>query len=463
LELRDYQQICVERLRAVYSAGKRAPLLVAPTGSGKTFCFAHMSKSAQALGNRVLIMVHRQELMRQASIALTALDLPHGLIAPGHNGENNQVAVASVQTLDRRLRRAVFNYDFVIIDECHHASAKTWGRVLAYFPQARLLGVTATPIRLDGRGLGLHSGGLFDELVLGPTIGELTARGYLVPAVVYAYAHNIDLLGVRQVAGDYSGRELAVRVNKPTITGSAVEHYARLAPGEPAIAFCASIMHAEHVAAGFRAAGISSEVIHGKLKSTERSSRLQGLASGRIQVLASVDLISEGTDIPVCSVAILLRPTASLGLYLQMVGRILRPSQGKTRGLVLDHVGNCLRHGLPDDKRQWSLDGVRKKTRAADAAITVRQCKKCFAVWDQGAKCPYCGHINIVLETRRPVEVEGRLEEITKEQLTRLKQTKKREYAQARTYAEVLALTRKFGDKPGYAFMYWNARMKRRG
>lgn len=449
----------MDRLRAAYREGKRAPLFVLPTGGGKTFTFAYMSKGAAALGNRVLILVHRQELLKQASRSLSSLGLHHGLIAPGFHGERDQVAVASVQTLDRRLKKTAVDFDFVIIDEAHHVAAGTWARVLAHFSKAQLLGVTATPIRLDGRGLGVQSGGIFDALVSGPSISALIKEGFLVPPVVYAYPHALDLTGVRKQGGDYAARELAARVDRPTITGCAVDHYTRLSPGEPAIAFCASLDHAAHTSAQFRTSGYASEVIHGGLSDGERQEMISGLASGRIQVLTSVDLISEGTDIPTVSVGILLRPTASSGLYLQQVGRILRPSPGKVRGLVLDHVGNCLRHGLPDEDRDWTLTGARKRTKDDDE-ISSRQCRKCHHFYlGRALRCPDCGHISVAIEPRKEIQtVGGELTKVSKDDVQRFKQEKKTAYARAESYQEVLELTKRYGDKPGFAYRYWNAR-----
>ncbi len=455
MQLRPYQQSGVESLRAAFAEGHRAVLYVLPTGGGKTFTFAFVTKNAVAKGRRVLIVVHRQELLAQASRALAALGVEHGRIAPGFHGELEPVAVASVQTLDRRLRRGPLNFDFIILDEAHHVGASTWERVLGHFTHAHVLGVTATPIRLDGRGLGKGAGGVFDKMILGPTMKELTAEGHLVPAVLYSFPPDFDTEGVRKSKGDFNTRDLAKKIDKPKITGSAVDHYRELAPDEPAIAFCASLEHADHVAAQFRAGGYHSEVIHGGLPDGERKRMVEELANGKIKVLASVDLISEGTDIPVCSVAILLRKTLSTGLYLQQVGRILRPAPGKTRGLVLDHVGNYILHGRPADTREWTLEGAQKKQVENDG-VTVRQCKKCFAVYEKGLRCPYCGSVNIV-EARTPTEGAGELREITEEEVERLKLDKKRAYATATSYAEVLALTKKFGDKPGFAHHYWKS------
>lgn len=461
MELRPYQHNGVDRLRASYRAGKRAPLYVLPTGGGKTHTFSDMTLKSVMRNNKVLIMVHRQELLKQASNSLKMFNINHGIIRPGFTGERENVAVASIQTLDRRLKQMKVEFDFVIIDEAHHAGAKTWNRVLSQFPKSHLLGVTATPIRLDGRGLGVNCGGIFDDLICGPSISELIEQGYLVPPVVYAYQNDIDLTGVKRKSGDFNARQLAGRVDKSKITGSAVEHYTRLAAGEPAIGFCASLDHAAHVTDDFRKAGYVSEVIHGGLHDEERAEMIAAHAAGRIHVLNSVDLISEGTDIPICSVAILLRPTASMGLYLQQCGRILRPAPGKTRGLVLDHVGNCLRHGLPDDDREWTLDGMRRSEKSSDDdALMLRQCKKCFAVWEKAIKCPYCGNINTV-QARTPEQVEGELKRIFKEEEARKKSEQNSDFAQAQSLQEMKELCVKYKLSPGYAHHRWQARVEK--
>jgi DNA repair protein RadD len=359
------------------------------------------------------------------------------------------VAVGSIQTVDRRLKKHPLNFDLVIIDEAHHAVASTWARVIAQFPSARILGVTATACRTDGSGLGLDHGGIFDDLIVGPAPAELIADGFLVKPVVYAPPTDIDLTGVKRRGGDYNPTELATRVDRPTVTGSAVEHYRRLAPGEPAIAFCASIQHAMSVTESFRAAGYTSEVIHGKLDDFTRRSMIEGLAKGTINVLTSVDLISEGTDIPVVSVGILLRPTQSMGLHLQQCGRILRTAPNKSRALILDHVGNCLSHGLPESSREWTLAGETKKKQTDEENISVRQCKKCFSVWERGAACPYCGHA-VEMKPRKIDEREGELTQLTAEHIERAKRERRQEVGRARTREEIEKIARERGYAPGW-------------
>jgi superfamily II DNA or RNA helicase len=386
VQLRPYQQQAISDLRMAYRNGARAPLLVAPTGMGKTVIFAAITQAAAARGRQVLILVHRRELIHQASAKLAAIGVDHGLIAAGIPPENASVQVASVQTLIRRLDRAA-TPDLIIIDEAHHAVAgNTWGRIIDHWPNSLLLGVTATPVRQDGRGLG----SMFDHLVLGPSTAELIATGYLSPARIYAPPPVADLAAIQRRAGDYAIDEAADRMDRPTVTGDAITHYQRIGAGQSAIAFCCNVKHAEHVCNAFNAAGICSATLLGN--TTDRDALVARFAAGFIDVLVTVDVVSEGFDCPGAAVAILLRPTQSLGLYLQQIGRVLRPATGKAAAIILDHVGNVHRHGFPDDHREWSLDDRVARVRTTDVqAPTVRTCPECFAAFKPAPICPSCG------------------------------------------------------------------------
>jgi DNA repair protein RadD len=463
ITLRPYQTRDVERLRAAYRSGHRAPLYVLPTGGGKTYTFAYITSQAAARGNRVLILVHRQELLLQSSESLDSIGVDHGLIAPGHTMTTDPVQVASVQTLVRRLDR-ITPPDLIVIDESHHSGAETWGKILRAFPEARLLGVTATPCRLDGAGLGTVAGGFFDCMVQGPTIMDLIEEGYLSRPKVYAPPTGVDLSGVHTRMGDYVKSEMAAAIDKPKITGSAVEHYRRLCAGVPAIAFCASVAHAEHVAEEFRTAGFRAASIDGGMADGERKGRIRDLGSGGLQILTSCDIISEGTDIPVVGAALLLRPTQSLGLFLQQVGRALRPYPGKQHAVILDHVGNCLRHGLPDEEREWSLEGhkgSRASAKSQDVNVRTRQCERCYGVHRPAPRCPFCGHEYD--DAPLPEQVDGELREIDEEQAEFLRRAKRREVgkavAMANSLAELQALAKEFGYAPGWAWHRWQ--MKR--
>jgi DNA repair protein RadD len=405
MRLRGYQQQAIDDLRNAYRAGAKAPLLCLPTGGGKTIIFSAIAQSAVGRGRQVLILVHRRELLHQASRKLTDIGLNHGLIAAGIPTSRQPVQVASVQTLVRRLSRLDWQPSLIIIDEAHHASAGSWAAILDKWPEAFRLGVTATPCRLDGRGLGTA----FDQLVLGPSVADLISAGFLSPARIYAPPVVADFTGLRRRAGDYAADQAATAMDRPTVTGDAIAHYQRLAPGQRAIAFCCSIDHANHVAASFNAAGIPAATLLGN--TTDRDAVVAAFDAGSVQILVTVDVVSEGFDIPAASCAILLRPTQSLGLYLQQVGRVLRPAPGKDHALVLDHVGNVHRHGFPDDHREWTLEeGARRAT--STAAPSVRTCPECFAAFKPAPVCPCCGHEQPIAKPRIMRQVEGELQEM---------------------------------------------------
>lgn len=404
-EPRPYQADLVTRIRARYAASQRRVLAVAPTGSGKTVLFAYMTSRAAARDRRVLVLVHRVELVEQVAEALGSFEVEHGIIAAGFHEAEAPVQIASVQTLGRRLERHAGAFDLIVVDECHHAVASTLGRVLAAFPQAKILGVTATPERLDDRGLR----DALDELVPGPTTAELIEAGFLAPATVYAPALPTDLSEVRIVRGDYDPRALAKAMSDGGIVGNAVDHYRRLAGGVPALAFCVGISHSLEVAAAFRAAGFRAAHVDGDTPRAERREMIAALGAGGLDVLCNCRLISEGVDVPVLGAAILLRPTRSVALHLQMIGRALRPSPGKARAIVLDHAGNVWRHGLLTDERAWSLDARRRRVRGEPQTAPVRRCRECGALVPAAARrCPECGE---PLAVREMCDISGQLVE----------------------------------------------------
>jgi DNA repair protein RadD len=437
--LRPYQNVLIERARANFLVGRRSQLLVLPTGGGKTVCFSYMAGRAVEKNLRVWILAHRVELLDQIANTLRAFGVPHGIIAPGYLGDRRQpVQVASVFTLARRLDRYDAP-DLIIVDEAHHAiSESTWGRVITAFPKAKLLGVTATPIRLSGEGLG----DLFETMVQGPTMRELIDLGALSPYRLFAPA-GLDLSGVHSRMGDFVRGELAAAVDKPSITGDAVSHYKKLAPGRRAVAFCVSVEHAVHVAEQFRAAGIPAQAIDGGMDRGVRASVLAAFSAGQVQVLASCDLISEGFDVPAIEAAILLRPTQSLGLYLQQVGRALRTFPGKQEAIILDHAGNVKRHGLPDEERVWSLDGAAKKKGAQKSEVPVKTCGQCFATVHAAATHCSCG-FEFPVQRREVEHVDGELQEVDPREAVRMR---RQEQGKAKLEAELVALGRSRGMK----------------
>jgi superfamily II DNA or RNA helicase len=388
--LRPYQDSDVGNIRAAYAGGARRVLYQAPTGSGKTVLFAFVLAAAVGRGNRVVVLGHRQEIVDQISGALTVLGVEHVLVTAGYSGPAAPVMVCSVAALVRRLH-LLAGIDFIVIDEAHHAVAGMWMTILATAAEARLLGVTATPERLDGKGLR----DIFDVLIIGPTVAELIEAGWLAPFAAYAPGRRPDLSGVRTRMGDYATGELSAVMSRGIVIGAAVDEYVRLCAGAPAIAFCVDIDHSELVAARFRERGWRAAHVDGETERDERRRLIAALATGEIQVLANCGLISEGLDVPAVVAALLLRPTKSLALYLQQVGRALRPAEGKARALVLDHAANIYKHGLPDAGHNWTLDGRESAANDDDAhgaAASLKRCEACGAINSSTAGvCSECG------------------------------------------------------------------------
>lgn len=423
-----------------------------PTSGGKTVIMSHIALKTIQRNRRVLIIVHRVELLRQTGQKLSAMGIPHGYISTEHTQNDFwPVQVAMVATLRNRQTEP---FNLIIVDECHHTPSATYQEVISRHPEAYVLGVTATPCRLDGKGLA----DCFDEMVQGPQIYELIQFGSLTPPVTYAPAVGIDLKGVRSVAGDYVRSALEESVAKPSVTGSAVAEYTKLAPGRPCVVFCVSVKHAEQVAEEFRFQGYRAVSVDGNTDKTERDRMIQGLADGSVQVLCSCDIISEGTDVPAIEVGISLRPTKSLSLYIQQMGRVLRKHPGKTRALLLDHAGNCHLHGLITQHREWSLEeGTEKKRTPSE----IRQCLKCYAVYESsGTVCPECG-TTPPPKPRELVKVAGEL--VPVEEAERAKEEAQRELWGRKSFEEWVAIARKRGYKVGWARFRFEAQEARYG
>lgn len=469
MQLRDYQQRGVEDIRSAYRAGARSPLYVAPVGSGKTVLFSYIAHHAAARGNRVIILVHRRELLHQTGQRLTESGTPYGVIAPQAVETAHLVQVASVQTLARRLALAE-RADLIVIDESHHATAATWTRVLEAAPNAKILGVTATPCRLDGRGLGASCGGHFDTLVLGPTVSELITAGWLSAPRVYAPPYRLDMGRVRTRAGDYAQDDLSGLMRQGTITGDAVDHYRRLCNRVPAIAFCVSIAHADEVAAQFRGAGYRARTISGTQSTAERDACIAGLNNGTLDVLTSCEICGEGLDVGDVGATIHLRPTQSLGLWRQQMGRGMRPSAARGNvTFVLDHADNWLRLGLPTMEPVWSLNAPRRGRVANASPQPLTQCTACYAVFPSGRPaCPRCGEpLRATTDPRRLVLREGelvRIEDRAAAQRAHEAAARERrmEEGRCRTLEDFQALAAARGYRQGWAMIRWAARQNRR-
>lgn len=432
--LRPYQLQAVAEIRDAYRARHRSVLYVLPTGGGKTVLFSHVTRETAARGNRVGVLVHRDELLRQGSASLGSLDVQHGLIAARHSMDLSQpVQVASVHTLARRLHRLPRDFfDLLVVDEAHHSNAGMWAKVLEHFHRARVLGVTATPVRGDGRGLGEW----YSHMILGPSPAWLTDNGFLAPARVLA-PPGVVLQGLRKRMGDFDMKQAAEMLGAGQAMGSPLSHYRQHLDGRTAIAFCCSVAHAEAVADLFARNGVPAASIDGKMDGPTRERLLRDLGDGTLKVLTSCSLISEGTDVPSVAGAILLRPTQSVGLHLQMIGRALRYQPGK-QAVILDHVGNTQRLGHHLEEREWTLEGTPKKDREKSPSVKV--CPQCFAVMASARpRCGDCGH-EFVPERRDLEHVEGELQEVVMRE-------RRREQSQATTLEQLIDVGKRRGMK----------------
>ncbi len=428
--LRPYQLAAIEAMRAGFKE-HRAILLALPTGSGKTVLFASVAHGAASKDNQVLILSHRIELIDQISQALTDAETPHGIIAADYPYEPAQCLIASVATLARRARLSL-DPRLIIIDEAHHATAATWKRTLERWPRARILGVTATPVRADGAGLG----DIFTHLIVGPQVPELQALGFLAPLRVFA-PPMADTSTLHRRFGEFIRGEAAALFDRPTVTGDALAHYRRLSPGRRAVVFCVSVEHARHVAEQFAAAGFPAFCLDGSLERSVRRERVSAFRSGRVPILTSCELISEGFDVPDIEVGISLRPTASLGLWLQQVGRCLRVAPGKAHALLLDHAGNSLRHGLPTDEQEWSLThGAAPKGAQAEGG-GIKVCPECWAANARTRPtCTECGAA-FKSQARKLAQAEGELTEL---QAADARRVARRDQGQRRSLEDLIAL-----------------------
>lgn len=355
MELRDYQTTLIKQTYSSWKSGNRRVIAQLVTGGGKTIIFAHIARDCLNRGKGVLVLAHRLELITQAKNKLEAVSkIPCGVIKSGFPVEEHlSIQVASVQSLVRRKRFP--DAGLVIVDEAHHAVSKTYTSILEQYPNAFILGVTATPCRTDGQGFKY----LFDDLIVGPSSSWLIEQGHLSKFKVFAAASKINTKGIRKAGGDFNLGQLAEAASN--VTGDVVPTWKQYAQGKKTIIFCVSVDHSKAVVAEFTKNGIAAEHLDGTTPDDDRRDAVARFESGQTTVLSNCALFSEGFDCPNIEVIQILRPTLSVILHLQMLGRALRPSLGKEHALIIDHTDNWLRHGLPDEQREWSLEPISLK------------------------------------------------------------------------------------------------------
>lgn len=452
--LREYQEDIKSQVYAAWDSGTTNVLLVMPTGAGKTksFCSIVIDKAVTPLNKLpTAILVHRKELVAQISLTLAEEGVKHNIIAPrpvilgiiaaqrkatGKQFYDHMapITVVSVDTINSRIDRHenwAKSIKFWITDEAAHLLVKNkWGRAVSFFPNAIGLGVTATPQRLDKRGLGRHADGVFDAMVEGPTTRWLINNKYLSKYRIAVPASDYQrYLKKASSDADYTREAMTQASTLSKITGDVVENYTKFANGKQAIVFTTDIETAHKMEAKFSEAGIKAKTLTGLTPDAERLEGMNDFRDKRVQVLINVDLFDEGLDVPGIECVIMARPTMSLGKYLQMIGRGLRVSKDKPHLIIIDHVGNVTTHGLPCQVRKWTLDRIVKRR---DKTNLIRICSnyECNAPYDRAlTTCPWCGEEAI--STREgggggripPVQVDGDLMLMDPETLRELEES----------------------------------------
>lgn len=456
--LYDYQQKIIDDAREEYRKGNRAVLVQLVMRGGKTISSAFMVKNAVARGSRCLWLVHRREIIFQASKTFWECEIEHGLIMGGGMTDISlPVQIGSVQTIARRLDK-IGKFDLIIMDETHHIGSQQYQDVFNKFPKAKILGLTGTPWRLDGIGLGRW----YQSMVQGPSAKLLLERNRLAPYRLFAPPPP-DTTGVGTVAGDFKRNDLASVMRKPKIMGDSVEHFKKLIPNSRAISFECSIENSKAMAELFQSAGVPAEHVDGDTDDDVRDAAIQRFISGETRVLSNVDLFGEGVDIPVCDSVIMRRPTKSLGLYLQQAFRPLTYFPDKT-ATILDHAGNSvdidhggMGHGLPCDDREWTLSDREKRKKGKSTTIRNNRCPKCYRSHPPAPQCPSCGFVYPV-NAREIEQIDGELIEVDKDAERRQRNI---EQGRAKDFQSLIDVGRKRGmrNAPAWARHVMAARM----
>jgi superfamily II DNA or RNA helicase len=454
IELRNYQHDGISRLFASMRSGNKRVILQASTGAGKTRLAARIIEMAVAKNKRVLFCVHRKELVNQTSQTLDAFDIDHGVIMASNPRKNNHsVQVASIQTLTRRDKPGA---DLVIIDEAHLSCSASYKAIVEHYDNAAFIGLTATPTRLDGKGLGE----IYSDIVQVVPMAQLISEGHLVKPRVFA-PFTPDLKGVKKSKGDYDASETAKLMDRKEITADIVKHWIEAANDRKTIVFASSVQHSKNIVAEFLAANISAKHLDATTPANIRDQTLQDWRDGQFTVLSNMGLFIEGLDVPAAACCILARPTKSLTIYLQAVGRVMRPHESKTDCVILDCAGLTYEHGFVDDAREWSLDGKVKKPKDDTPAVHI--CESCFAAYSKAQypnECPECGFVTYV-EPKAIEHAEVEMVELTPSIIAdlRAKRIKWLEFTKCKTLDDFKELGRLRGYRDGWAYIKYNDRV----
>lgn len=431
IELRPYQSKLIDDIRTSICNGNNSVVAVLGCGGGKSVIQGSIAKSSTDKGNQVLFLVHRKELCKQIENTFRSLGVNMAWCD-----------VMMVQTASRRLD-SLPDYDLIITDECHHSTANTYKKIYDHYSNVTRLGFTATPIRLNRGGLGE----VYTDLITSVSTRWLIDNGYLAPYKYYS-VKLADTSNLHTVAGEFKQDEVQQLMENKEIYGDTVKQWKRLAEGKKTIVYCASVEASKMTAERFISEGYSCVAIDGKTPQNERENAMVRFRSGEITVLCNCELFGEGLDVPDCECVVLLRPTQSLTLHIQQSMRSMRYKPNKT-AIIIDHVGNCYRHGLPDDEREWSLEPKHKQ----ENIVKIRECKNCFAVYPPTmSKCPYCG----AEATHEIRKTDRKTVEVDLVELKRTEEIKNANYDElkAETWEDVVKIQKTRGYHFRWCFRY---------
>lgn len=376
INLRPYQLALKNKAREAFKNNKRV-ILLAPCGSGKTVIASSIMQDAIKKGNKVWFIVHRSELMKQANDTLERYGI-----------SKKNIEVYMVQSLAHKLDKIKEEPNLIIVDECQHSSSSTYRKIINQYPNAYILGLSATPTRLTGKPLG----DIYETIISEVTAKQLIEMKYLADYSYYAPELNIDFNNIKIKAGDYDTEDVNRAMSKAKIYGDIIKTYKKLANNKKTILYCASIEYSKKMEKLFSENGYKIKHFDGTTPEKERQQIVEDFRNNKIQMLTNVDLIGEGFDVPDCECVLLLRPTQSLNLFIQSSTRCLRKN-GDKKAIIIDYVNNIQKHGLPTMDRQWSLDKKVKEydNENDDGTLRIRVCKECFSTFEGGNVCPYCG------------------------------------------------------------------------
>jgi DNA repair protein RadD len=461
-----HQSDAVSDILTAFDSGSRAVCFQLATGGGKSRVIRRITEHFHNQKKYISLVTHRKNLVRQLAGELREAGVNFSLVAAGYPMINTRIKVCSLQTMVNRFDQ-MKDQELIIVDECHHIRSKSYMKLFEAYPDAKILGVSATPKRTDGKPLRA----VFDTLIQGPPMRSLIDQGILCDYDYYA-PDTVDMSDVHVSMGEYSTAETAARVDKKAIIGSVIGHYRKLADHKPAIVSCVSIDHAEHVAAQFRESGYRAQAVHSDMPDELVQRYINGLRDGTLELLMQCELLGEGVDIRGAEVLIQLRPTMSVVIFLQHIGRVLRGMPGK-RAIILDHVSNYERFGMPDDPREWTLEGYDKIDKGI---LKYKRCPDCNRgnVPKASRSCPWCGHVWQAVEMELPQEREGTLVKLRGVELVDFelvsesfeehkKITISQIAAQAKTFEQAKTIARARGyENQRFTFYVWTKILKRR-